>query len=112
MYHKLPYPEIQAQLRDLLGWTYWKGGLTRTYEFEDFAKVSRFVVKIRAFCVTLDHYPEILIQPNKNGQGVTVKVTTTTHAVGGEVTNLDLQVGQALNNAAASADYELDNSLI
>jgi pterin-4a-carbinolamine dehydratase len=106
---KLAYPEIVSELRNLNGWTYWKGGLIKTFEFSDFACVARFVVKLKSFCTNINHYPEILIQPSKINNTVSVRICTTTHSLGGEVTQLDLQVGQATNNAAASAELDIQN---
>ncbi|GAB4144188.1 MAG: hypothetical protein OHK0017_02460 [Patescibacteria group bacterium] len=111
---KLPYPEIVAELKSLSGWTYWNGSLMKTFDFRNFGEVTRFMVKIKAFCGSAQHYPQIIIQPSKNSDEVSVKITTTTFAAGSEVTTLDIQMAQALNKGALEieitpdSDYQID----
>lgn len=68
--------------------------LEKTFQFQDFKQAFAFMTKVAADAEDLNHHPEW------SNVYRTVKVRLTTHDAGG-LTNLDVQLAQRMDAAAA-----------
>jgi 4a-hydroxytetrahydrobiopterin dehydratase len=73
--------EIEAQARNLNGWTLQGSKLQTTRKFKDFVEAIAFVNKLVEPAETAGHHPDIEVSYNK------VTITLTTHDVGGLTQN-------------------------
>jgi len=69
--------EIQAQAKNLSGWTVADSKLQTTRKFQDFVAAIKFVNQLVEPAESLGHHPDIEISYNK------VRITLTTHDAGG-----------------------------
>lgn len=70
--------------------------LMRDFEFPDFAQALDFVNRVGAVAEAQNHHPDITIHDYKY-----VLVETTTHDVGGNVTDKDRQLAKAIDKILA-----------
>jgi 4a-hydroxytetrahydrobiopterin dehydratase len=87
---KLSEAEIAEQIKDLPGWSYEDGELTRGFEFADFGGAFAFVTQIALKAEALGHHPDIDIRYNK------VRLALVSHDSGG-VTGRDIKFAAAVN---------------
>lgn len=86
--------EINIMLEALDGWQQdGDDAITRTFEFEDFARAWSFMQSVADKAEELDHHPEWF----NNGGRVIVRLTT--HSVGG-LTALDFALAAFMDEAA------------
>lgn len=87
--------EVGAMLMALEGWARDDAnGITRTFEFKDFAAAFGFMQSVADKAEELDHHPEWFNVYNK------VDVTLTTHSESG-LTALDFALATFMDEAAA-----------
>ena len=82
--------EIQSQIKNLPGWTWADDKIHKSLVFPDFREAMSFLVKLSFEAEQLDHHPEIYNSYNR------VKISITTHDVGGKVTGKDFQLAHAI----------------
>lgn len=70
--------EIEEHLKRVQGWVLADGSIEKEYEFKDFKEAIGFINKVADAAERENHHPNILLH-NWNK----VKLTLTTHAVGG-----------------------------
>jgi len=69
--------EIQQLLKQLDGWAYQNGVITRTYEFKNYYQTMAFVNAAAWISHREDHHPDMTVGYGK------CKVDYSTHAIGG-----------------------------
>ena len=92
----------QAALAKLPSWQVAKDereAISRTYKFADFNTAFAFMTRTAIRAEQLDHHPEWFNVYNR------VEVILTTHDAGG-VTELDVQLGRFMDEAAKAAGAE------
>jgi 4a-hydroxytetrahydrobiopterin dehydratase len=79
-----------------MGWTLTEGrdAIHKTFRFQDFSAAWGFMSRAALVAEKLDHHPEWTNVWNR------VSVTLTTHDAGG-LTDLDIQLAQAMDRLAA-----------
>ncbi len=89
----LPDQKIEQVLATLEGWhrDTERNALCKTYKFKDFNAAFGFMGRCALLAEKINHHPEWFNVYNK------VEVTLTTHDAGG-VTELDIQMAQAMEN--------------
>ncbi|MEX0995237.1 MAG: 4a-hydroxytetrahydrobiopterin dehydratase [Balneolaceae bacterium] len=80
--------EILSQ--ELESWQYKDDKIHRNYKFDDFTEAMSFLVRIGFMAEKQMHHPEIFNVYN------TVKISLSTHDVGGKVTDKDLKLAKAI----------------
>ncbi len=88
-------PEIEKALLALPGWQHTQHSLCRDYHFPDFRSALAWMMRVAFEAESLDHHPE---WTNLYRQ-VTVRLNT--HAAGGRVTVLDLELASRMERLAA-----------
>jgi len=93
---KLDAAARAAGLADLDGWTASDGrdAIEKTYQFADFVAAFGFMTRAALVAEKMNHHPEWF------NVYKTVKVTLTTHDVGG-LSDLDLKLARAMDGLAA-----------
>lgn len=81
--------------QQLEGWTGGDDFITKVFRFDDFAQAFGFMTRMAIIADKMDHHPEWFNVYNR------VDVTLTTHDAGG-VTQKDVDLAQAMENAAKS----------
>ena len=92
----------EAALARLPGWRKAEGereAIARTFRFADFNTAFGFMTRVALMAEKLDHHPEWFNVYNR------VEVILTTHDAGG-VTELDVQLGRFMDEAAKAAGAE------
>lgn len=74
---KLTQTEISGQLKSLKEWSLNQGKLYKEYKFKDFVAAFAFMTKVAEVAEALNHHPEWFNVYD------TVKISLTTHDVGG-----------------------------
>jgi len=69
--------EIEAQLKEVPGWTRDGKSITRTWKFRDFPEALRFINRVGELAESMNHHPDIY------NSWATVKLALTTHDAGG-----------------------------
>jgi len=88
---KLSIQEINLKLNSIEGWSFSDNSIQRNFVVNNFSEAIAFVVKVGIESEKLDHHPDLLLhQWNK------VKVTLSTHSVGG-VTENDFKLALKIN---------------
>jgi 4a-hydroxytetrahydrobiopterin dehydratase len=97
MSQKLTGNARKAALGKLNGWSDVKGrdAISRKFTFKDFSEAFGFMARAALVAEKLNHHPEWFNVYNK------VEVTLATHEAGG-VTDLDVELAQAMNDLASS----------
>lgn len=81
--------EIKTALKQAPGWKQRGKSIQRTFEFEDFVAVMKFVNKVAKLAERACHHPDIDVRWNK------VTLTLSTHSAGG-LTEKDFEVALAV----------------
>jgi len=81
---------IQDALDDLDGWTHEDDKLKKTFEFSDFRAAISFIVRLSFYAEEMMHHPELENVYN------TVSIALTTHDAGGQVTEMDLELAEKI----------------
>ncbi len=94
----MPEPLLPAAVAEVLkrmpGWSGDSNGLTRTYQFRDFATAIAFMHDAAPAIDALNHHPEWCNVYNR------VSVTLRTHDAGDRVTELDVKLARVLDGEA------------
>ena len=98
MSQKLTGNARKVALGKLNGWSEVKGrdAISRKFTFKDFSEAFGFMARAALAAEKLNHHPEWFNVYNK------VEVTLATHEAGG-VTELDVELAQAMNELASSS---------
>lgn len=84
--------EIQAALKTLPGWHYQSDCLSKEFHFQNFREAISFIVRLSFHAEALNHHPEIRNVYHR------VEIRLTTHDVGNQVTQKDLQLAQEIES--------------
>jgi 4a-hydroxytetrahydrobiopterin dehydratase len=97
MREKLTGDARNQALGKLAGWSEVRGrdAITRKFVFRNFSEAFGFMTRAALVAEKLDHHPEWF------NVYKTVEVTLSTHDAGG-VTELDIELAQAMNRLAAA----------
>ena len=87
---RLDAKEVSANLRKVSGWKLQGKRITKTFIFEDFMQVIRFVNRLAKIAESMDHHPDISINYNK------IRLSLTTHDEGG-LTSKDFRLAAKIN---------------
>lgn len=82
--------EIQRAQSELAGWICREEALERTFVFSDFSAALGFIVRVGLAAERLDHHPEIHNVYSR------VVLRLNTHAAGGKVTRLDVDLARTI----------------
>lgn len=85
--------EISSKLKDIPGWNYQDGQLTRTFSFDSFLKGIDFVNNVAKTAEDADHHPDIDIRYSD------IKVSVSSHDVGG-ITERDFNLAAKVSELA------------
>ena len=96
MVEPLSPAELARLAGDLPEWQVAEAALTREFIAPSFAAAVDLVVDIAEIAEALDHHPDIDIRFRR------VMVFLTTYSVGHRVTDLDVQLAQAIDAAAVT----------
>jgi 4a-hydroxytetrahydrobiopterin dehydratase len=91
MAEPLPEGEIQKRLNGLEGWQLNGNLIEKKFRFKLFKEAMEFFNKVGEVAEKLNHHPDILLY-NYNR----VKVSSTTHLVGGRVTENDFELAETI----------------
>lgn len=86
------------------GWTETPNGLTRTFQWKDFAESLAFVIEVAKIAQRMNHHPDVDIRWNK------VLLTVMTHSEG-KITELDFQLAREINGISAEEVLEAGQKL-
>lgn len=86
---KLTPDVLQSALEKLNGWELNNDRICKDFIFSDFRQAFAFMVQVALLCEKQNHHPDWSNTYNK------VSIALTTHDLNG-VTNLDLQIAQAI----------------
>ena len=94
---KLTSPELEAALKDLIGWTLDEPpySISRSFKFKNFGQAFAFMTQCALAAEKMDHHPEWFNVYNR------VDVKLTTHDAQG-LTNLDIDLAKKMNAFALS----------
>jgi len=88
--NKLNQEQINSNLNNLTGWSYFDNSISKEFQFKDFIEALSFVNAVGLESEEMDHHPDILMFAwNK------VKITISTHSAGG-VTENDFELAQKI----------------
>lgn len=88
--NKLNQEQINSNLNNLAGWSYFDNSISKEFQFKDFIEALSFVNAVGLESEKMDHHPDILMFAwNK------VKITISTHSAGG-VTENDFELAQKI----------------
>jgi len=88
--NKLNQEQINSNLNNLTGWSYFDNSISKEFQFKDFIEALSFVNAVGLESEKMDHHPDILMFAwNK------VKITISTHSAGG-VTENDFELAQKI----------------
>ncbi len=82
--------QLEQVLATLPCWAYTGGKLTKTFKLADFSAALGFIVRIGLEAQVRDHHPELF------NVYATVKIELSTHDAGGQVTQKDVDLAQAI----------------
>lgn len=88
---KLNEKEIDNALKNLPNWSFEKGSITKTYQFENFKQTFAFMTRIAFECELQGHHPDWENVYNR----LTIKLNT--HDVQG-ITQKDFELAQTIEN--------------
>lgn len=90
----LTQPQIEEALTALPGWRYEGDALKKTFRFANFREAVSFIVRLAFYAEELNHHPDLHNVYN------TIDVVLTTHDAGNKVTDMDVQLAQAVEQFA------------
>lgn len=82
--------QVKAELGKVKGWKLRGKRISRTFVFDDFMQVIRFVNRLAKVAEGMSHHPDIAIQYNK------LRLSLTTHDEGG-LTTKDFKLAREIN---------------
>jgi 4a-hydroxytetrahydrobiopterin dehydratase len=85
---------VNAALGNLPGWIYHNDSLSKTFKFKNFREAVSFIVRVGFSAEELNHHPELFNVYNR------VDITLRTHEAGNKVTQLDIELAQAIEGFA------------
>lgn len=88
--------DIDERLADLPGWSVTNDRLRRDYTLDGHPSAAALVLHIATIQEDLDHHAEVTLGYR------TVVVETTTHSVGGRVTDRDVTLARRIEEVAPS----------
>ncbi|MGP3928286.1 MULTISPECIES: 4a-hydroxytetrahydrobiopterin dehydratase [unclassified Streptomyces] len=91
----LSHKEIEDALTELPGWALTKNRIERTYTFEGHLAAAAMVGQIARVQDALDHHADLTLSYNK------LTASSSTHSVGGKVTELDLELAHRIEQIAS-----------
>jgi len=74
---KLTSRQVQSELRKVPGWRFQGKRISRTFIFEDFMQVVRYVNRLATIAEGMNHHPDMWINYNR------LRLSLTTHDEGG-----------------------------
>ncbi len=83
--------EVAERLKTLPGWSYEGETLQKSLKFKDFKEAIDFINKVATVAEELEHHPNILLHSYNQ-----VRLNINTHLIGGEVTEWDFELAQAI----------------
>jgi len=83
--------QVSANLRKVQGWKLQGRRISRTFIFEDFMQVIRFVNRLAKVAEGMNHHPDMSIKYNK------IRLSLTTHDEGG-LTSKDFRLAKKINS--------------
>ena len=83
--------QVSANLRKVPGWKLQGKRISRTFIFEDFMQVIRFVNRLAKTAEAMNHHPDMSIKYNK------IRLSLTTHDEGG-LTSKDFRLATKINS--------------
>ncbi|WP_022834883.1 4a-hydroxytetrahydrobiopterin dehydratase [Salisaeta longa] len=86
--------DLQDALAGLDGWSHTDDQLVKSFTFTDFRAAISFIVRLSFYAEELNHHPELTNVYNE------VTVALTTHDAGNVVTDLDVQLAEAIEEFA------------
>lgn len=88
---KMNENEINTALRELQGWSYKNGSITKSFKFKDFKEAFSTMTRIAFECEAQNHHP--------NWENVynTLNIALNTHDAGG-VTQKDIALAKSIEN--------------
>lgn len=92
MTQPLTESQINEALAKLDGWSHTDGKLTKTVKFKHFREAISFIVRVAFEAEERNHHPELFNVYNK------VEIGLSTHDAGGKVTQLDIDLAQAIDH--------------
>jgi 4a-hydroxytetrahydrobiopterin dehydratase len=84
--------QINEELKKLQNWDLSDGHIEKEYELKDFKSALGFINKIGDEAESMDHHPDIFLHSYNK-----VKITLSTHSVGG-VTKNDIKLAGKIEN--------------
>ncbi len=90
-YHQLDEAGIEREQARTPGWNIIDGALTRTYEFDNYARGFLFAAAVAQQAESLNHHPDLLISYGK------VQVSMVTHDAGGGLTAYDFELARRIS---------------
>ncbi len=91
---RLSPAEIEERLKTTPEWSVMGDGISRTFQFKDFACAMAFVNQVAQRAERVQHHPDILIRWNR------VTLTLSTHDAGG-ITEKDFEFAQFADSLEA-----------
>lgn len=82
--------QVSANLRKAPGWKLQGKRISRTFIFEDFMQVIRFVNRLAKTAEAMNHHPDMWIKYNR------IRLSLTTHDEGG-LTSKDFRLAKKIN---------------
>lgn len=82
--------EIASRLAEVAQWKRDSKSITRTWKFRDFREALAFINKVGALAESMNHHPDIY------NSWATVKLSLTTHDVGG-LTDRDFKLAKQID---------------
>jgi 4a-hydroxytetrahydrobiopterin dehydratase len=95
MVEPLSADRIAAELGSLPGWSYEDNALRKEFKFKRFREAIDFVVRIAAQAEQQKHHPDLRNVYNR------VWITLNTHEAGDRVTDRDIALAHAIEEAAS-----------
>lgn len=92
MAEQLSEEKITAELENLPGWIHENNKLNKEFSFDDFRDAMVFINRIAFEAEEQVHHPEIFNVYN------TVKISLSTHDVGGKVTDKDIKLAKTIES--------------
>lgn len=94
MRQKLTDVQLQEALAELSGWEVKEGKLHKTFKFASFAQAMGWMVAVGFLADKMDHHPEWSNVYNR------VEVNLVTHDLDNEISNLDIELAQVMEEMA------------
>lgn len=88
---KMNENEINTALRELQGWSYKNGSITKSFKFKDFKEAFSTMTRIAFECEVQNHHPDWENVYN------TLSIALNTHDAGG-VTQKDIALAKSIEN--------------